>query len=87
MVFFCNAARQVQDLFPVLFDQPAKQPKDERGDLQKAVSKRFYWEIVENEAAKVGIFNINGCSPKESIQKTKAFDVLKYMNLQAAING
>jgi len=89
MVFFCSGANQVQKFFPLIFRPSGHTDKNPKigGELEALYIKNFYWEIMENEVAKLGIFNTTTKTPKESVQEARAFDVLNYINLNLAYNN
>jgi len=83
--FFCRVVREVQRLFPLIYDQEptSKDSKSISTTTAKTITvKNHYWEIVAVKVAETGVFNLANITPLEAVMEKRAFDVLKIFNLK-----
>ncbi len=85
ILFFCAVAKEIQRLFPVIYEKPPieKGAKPTNiGAIKTKTIENFYWEIVAIKVAELGIFNIGNVAPLEIVMNKRAYDVLKVYNLK-----
>jgi hypothetical protein len=85
LLFFCRVVREVQRLFPLIFDQEptTTDTKSISTTTAKTITvKNHYWEIVAIKVAETGVFNIANVTPLDAVMNERAYDVLKIFNLK-----
>ena len=85
LLFFCAVAKQIQRLFPVIFErthEPKGSTKVELGAAKRKLLENSYWEIVAVKIAEMGVFNITGLTPLEAVMKKRAYDVIRVYSLK-----
>lgn len=85
LLFFCAAAKEVQRIFPVIYDTYDPNPSEKKasiGAVKKEAINFYYWEIVAIKVAELGVFNTGELSPLELVMNKRAYDVLKVYNLK-----
>ena len=83
--FFCRVGREIQRLFPLIYDQEptSSSTKSVSNTTAKSITiKNHFWEIVAIKVAETGVFNIANVTPIEAVMNERAFDVLKIFNLK-----
>jgi len=84
ILFFCRVSREVQRLFPLIYDQEPTSANNERVSHSTAKSitiKNHFWEIAALKVAETGVLNHGNLTPLETVFESPAFDVLKVFNL------
>jgi hypothetical protein len=85
LLFFCRVVREVQRLFPLIYDQEptTTDTKSISTTTAKTITvKNHYWEIVAIKVAETGVFNIANVTPLDAVMNERAYDVLKIFNLK-----
>ena len=57
-----------------------------KGSGKESILNNFSWYIMKREIAKAGVFNKQGLTPLESVNKENLHNILFYLNLQALEN-
>ena len=85
LTFFCSVTREVQRLFPLIYDSEPTDGGKNRIDETTAKTitvKNHFWEIAAIKVAETGVFNTGNVTPLETVMNKRAYDVLKIFNLK-----